>query len=395
MNRLREHAPISRAGLAEITGLNKSTVSSLVNELIHRQFVREVGMMSAGTGRPPILLELNPKAGHIISCEIGVDFISVICSNFGAQVVWRQRETTHDLNNQQSIIERCIALLHEAIKAGPDTCGGCGNLLGIAVGVPGLVNLQDGMLLFGPNLGWRDVPLHAILSSVFKNVPLFVNNEANMAALGEYFFGAGQGYDEILYISDGVGLGGAFVRHGQVLEGSAGFASEFGHMTMNPDGEPCNCGNRGCWETQVSQAALFRAIRHAVEQGHPTQLIEQSGGNLDLLSVAMVMQAANEGDPVACAALSAVGHYLGIGIASLVNAFNPDLILFGGSLSAAGDYLLPIIEAEIHARALRWNASTTQLTVAQHGTDACVMGGVAIVYQATLTQPSHLSHLAV
>ena len=211
-----------------------------------------------------------------------------------------------------------------------------------------------------------------------------------MAALGEYFFGAAKGYKEVLFISAGVGLGGAMILDGAIFKGTTGYASEFGHMTMDPHGELCNCGNRGCWETQVSQAALFRIIRQAIERGKPSLLTEITGGNLNRLTVPLVVDAARKGDRVARAALNRIGRHLGVGVASLVNVFNPDLVVFGGIMSLAGEFLLPIIQEELAARALKWNREATRVVLAEHGFDACVMGGVAMLYQTILSQPGSL-----
>jgi glucokinase len=240
-------------------------------------------------------------------------------------------------------------------------------------------------------LDWKNVPLGNILHQEF-NLPVFVDNEANMAALGEYYFGAAQGYREVLYVSAGVGLGGGIVRDGQLVSGAAGVGGEFGHMTTDPGGELCNCGNRGCWETQVSQLALFRHIRRAIiGDGQPSVLLELVSGDLDRLTVASVVEAAQTGDSVALKSLKQVGHHLGIGLASLVNALNPDLVVLGGILSLAGEFLLPPIYDELLRRVLLWNESTTQVVLARHGVDACVMGGVAMVYQAILAQPSSVA----
>lgn len=387
MKRLFEHRTLSRAALAEMTGLNKSTVSSLIQELILKKFVREVGMISGNVGRPSILLELNPQAGCMVSCELGVDFISVACTNFGADIIWKKRETLRRNRDQQGIMERVLALLNEAINAGQELCGDGKGLLGIALGAPGLIDESTGTLLFAPNLQWENFPLRNFLSAEFENIPVFVDNEANMAALGENLFGAAKGYHEVLFISVGVGLGGAIVRDGQLLRGTTGFAGEFGHITMDPDGEPCNCGNRGCWETQVSQSAVFRSIRQAVEQGQSTLLKTMTGGDLDQLSIPLVVEAVQSGDDVALVAFQQVGRYLGIGIASLVNALNPDLVVFGGILSLAWKYLRPAIETELRQRALRWNREATRITLSQYSSDACVMGGVAVICQAIMSEP--------
>lgn len=387
MHHLREYAPISRAGLADITGLNKTTVSSLVRELIERQFVREVGYESPGSGRGAgrlaMLLSLNPKAGYIVSMEIGVDFLMAVCTNFAPDTMWQVKEEIDPDMGQQVIIDRLLALLYQGLNVGNEYCQ---TLLGVAVGVPGLVDQTSGTLLFAPNLRWENVPLRTQLEGLI-DAPLIIDNEANTAALGEHYFGAARGYNEVLYISVGAGLGGGFVHNGQVFSGVTGFGSEFGHMTMDPDGEICNCGNRGCWETQVSQRALFSFLRRSAGQGNKTMLTEMTGGNLGALTVPLVVEAANQDDRMALEALNVIGRNLGIGIASLVNALNPELVVFGGIMSLASEYLLPVVEDEIRERALRWNREAIRVVVAKHGQEACVMGGVARVFQAVLAEP--------
>jgi glucokinase-like ROK family protein len=390
MNHLRTNAPISRAALAETTGLNKTTVSSLVNELIERQFVQEIGLASPSAGRPATLLKLNPTAGFIVSCEIGTYFILVICTDFSPKVIWRHQEPFDLELGQHAIIERMLAILNQAIEAG---CSAGGPLLGITIGIPGLVDQSTGTLLFAPNLGWRDLPVRAILQESFK-VPLFVDNEANIAALGEHYFGAARGYEEVLYISAGVGLGGGIVHGGRVFSGVTGVGAEFGHMTLDPDGEICKCGNQGCWETQVSQQALFRHVWRRIDQGEASRLSEMTGGRRASLTVSLIVEGARAGDAVALDALEIIGRHLGIGIASLVNALNPELVVFGGILSLAGEFLLPVIIKEVERRALKWNREAMQLVLARHSSDACVMGGVAAVYQAILAQPDIVGTLA-
>ena len=189
MNHLRTDAPISRADLAKATGLNKTTVSSLVTSLIERQIVHEVGFTSKNKGRPAIKLMLNPTAGFIISCEIGVDFILVICTNFAPEIIWRHQEHIDPSLGQQAILNRALVILHQAINEG---CPADGKVFGAAVGVPGLVDQATGSLLFAPNLDWKDLPIRTILQGSL-NVPLYVDNEANLAALSEHYFGAAQG----------------------------------------------------------------------------------------------------------------------------------------------------------------------------------------------------------
>ena len=388
MHHLREKAPISRAELAILTGLNKTTVSSLVRELIDRQFVREVGFEEPGSrqgaGRLAVLLTPDPAAGFIVSAELGVDFILVTTANFAPEIIWRYKEAISPDMGQQVILDRMLALLHQAINEGYKTCN---TLLGVAVGVPGLVDQISGTLIFAPNLRWENVPLRAELNK-FVQAPVIIDNEASMAALGEHYFGGAQSYNEMLYISaTGVGLGGGIVHNGHIYSGASGFGAEFGHITMDPEGELCNCGNRGCWETQVSQRALFRYLRRGIGQGRQSILVEMTQDNVGQLTVPMVVEAARAGDALALEALEVLGHHLGIGIASLINALNPQLVVFGGILSLAGEFILPVVAEEVQRRALRWNREATRIVLARHGLDACVMGGVARVFQAILAEP--------
>ncbi len=255
------------------------------------------------------------------------------------------------------------------------------------MGVPGLVDQTSGTLIFAPNLRWENVPLRAELNKIVQ-APVIIDNEASMAALGEHYFGGAQSFNEMLYISaTGVGLGGGIVHNGHIYSGASGFGAEFGHITMDPDGELCNCGNRGCWETQVSQRALFRYLRRGIGQGRQSILVEMTQDNVGQLTVPMVVEAARAGDALALEALEVLGHHLGIGIASLINALNPQLVVFGGILSLAGEFILPVVAEEVQRRALRWNREATRIVLARHGLDACVMGGVARVFQAILAEP--------
>lgn len=383
LNCLRETSPLSRAQLAEITGLNKTTVSSLVRELIAQHFVREIGFDSSGGGRPAVMLELNPDAGCIIGMEIGVDFILAILTDFTAQVLWQRREDTDRAEGQETILTKALGIVRQAVAMGESTHN---PFLGIGVGVPGLVDVSSGTLLFAPNLRWRDVPLRDIFFQEL-DAPVFVDNDANVAAMGEKYFGAAQRSQDFVYLGAGVGLGGGIVLDGQPYRGSGGYAGEVGHMTMVSDGERCNCGNRGCWETLVSQTAVVNRVRRDVEAGNASRVSQLVKGQPERTSVPIIVQAAEEGDAVARQALEETGVYLGIGIANLINAFNPELVILGGVMSLASDYLLPAIKRTIEGRSLAWSRRMTRVIASSYGPNACVMGGVALVLHHILSRP--------
>ncbi len=385
LHALRTSAPLSRADLAVKTGLNKATVSSLVRDLVQHGWVSELGSSSAAVevGRPAIDLAPNPDAGCFIGAEINVDFISIIITNFAVEIISRRYESTVDLRGQQAILDRFLYLLAESIE---QVARSGQRLFGIGIGVPGLVDVAAGRLLFAPNLNWRDIPLRAMVEEIV-DVPVFVMNEANQAALGERYFGAGRDTDFMVYVSSGVGIGGGIVSNGRLADGATGFAGEVGHMTVVEDGLPCNCGNRGCWETVAGQRALFRRIEEAAQAGHNTWLEQATDGDFARLDIALVVEATRHGDGVALRALYETGQWLGIGFANLINVFNPQRVVFGGPLSLAHAFLMPVIRETVVKRAWEWTGVQAEIVLAEHGRDATVFGGVASVYRAMLNAP--------
>lgn len=381
---LYRYAPISRAGLASRTGLNKTTVSNLVRDLLTNRLAREMAVDAVREiGRPAINLELNPDAGYLISADMGVDFIRLVVVNFALEMVLHRYESTVNLHAQDAILDRLVSLLHEAQdqfahRKRP--------VFGLSVGVPGLVDNATGKLLFAPNLTWKDVPLRSLLSQEF-DMPIYISNEANLAALAESYLAVEQDGDFLLYISSGVGLGGGIVLNGQLMTGPSGFAGEIGHMTVQRDGRPCHCGNRGCWETVASQQALFRAIRRAIRAGQSTSLADMACEEPECLTVPLIVKAADEGDTVALEALAEIGEWLGIGIANVVNVINPRQVVFGGPLAEAHAYLLPIIRQIVAERAFIWSRSDATLRIARYLADTAVMGGVAMIHQDVLSNP--------
>ncbi len=383
LNALRDRSPLSRAALAVTTGLNKTTVSSLVQQLIDVNLVTESGIGKNITGRPGILLRLNAQAGGMIGVEIGVDFVSVILTDFAAHIVWRHQERTDRRDSQTVILQHALkhiksALLH-AQRLGLE-------IFGIAMGVPGLVDTQTGTLLYAPNLGWENVPLRRILQDRF-DVPVMVDNEATMAAFGESYFGVARGSRNVLYVSAGVGIGGGLVLDGRIYPGSTGFAGEVGHMILEVDGPLCRCGNHGCWETLAAQSSVFRRVHEALAAGAHSSLARFNNGKRESLTIPMIVHAARDGDPVAVQALTETGKYIGIGLANLINALNPEMVVFGGILSLAQEFLMPVIQDTIRAYTLRWSSRSAQIVVAAYGSDACVMGAVAMIYDQILRQP--------
>ena len=378
---------MSRTHLTEVSGLNKSTVGSLLAQLQSWGFVRESGISDPRPGRPSVLIDVNIGAGRLIGAEIGVGFTSVVVTDLKSNVIWRDKVESNDIppsNEQAQRLEQAEELIQEAIA---QTTSFGSRLFGMGVGVPGLVDHSTGTLLYAPNLRWHDVPVRDRWQSRF-GVPVIVENEANAAALGERMLGAAHSTDNFVYITTDIGLGAGLVIDGKLYGGAGGFAGEVGHMTVEPDGPQCNCGNRGCWETLVGPTAIVRRLRRAVEDGQAADLLELCGGDVDAIRMEHVLAAAAQGDPAVLKTLDEVGRYLGVGIANLVNAFNPSLVVLGGVLSLAGPYILPRAQREVNARALAAARRGVGITLSAFGFDACVMGATALVLREILNNPT-------
>lgn len=375
LNSLRLHAPISRAELANRTNLNRSTISNIINSLINDGLVEELDFMESKIGRPGIALTLKPGGGAIIGVEINVGFISVILTDFVANILWRELTEFSPAKTRDEIIEKAEKSIDQAITFAKTKHL---RLLGIGLGVPGLVNVQKGELLFAPNLGWRDVPLRMMWTQRF-HLPLYIENEANLGALGEYYFGLGREIDNFIYLSSGVGLGGGIIIDGKLFKGGWGFAGEIGHIQRDPKGELCGCGRIGCWETQVGPRAVLNRVKRFIENARDATLDKYIDGDLENLTFKLVVDSARRGDQICLTALREVGKNLGVGIADLANIFNPQMIIIGGAFSYAQEILLPDLEENILKETLFPVKENLKVVFSDQGSDACVLGAIAVV----------------
>lgn len=271
-----------------------------------------------------------------------------------------------------AVIARCAGLLQKAIAS-----SGCrrDQVAGVGVGMPGPLDVKRGLVVYAPNFpGWRDVPLVARLSEAI-GVPVHMENDARMVTYGEFRFGAGRGYSNLIGITLGTGIGSGIIVGGELYTGAlSGTAGEVGHMTIEPDGPRCGCGNQGCLETLAAAPAIVASVRRMLLGGQPSALTER---DVDALTAGDIAAAAAQGDLVARAAFARAGYYLGIAAANLINAINPDAIIFGGGVAQAGELLFEPLRRTARLRALRGIGERTAILAAQLGDSAGVLGSAA------------------
>ncbi len=375
---LRKEAPVSRANLSSITGLNRSTVSSIIDELLDGGWVRETSYQTNKIGRPGLLLEINPQGGFAVGIEIGVDFLLCVITNFSAEVIWHKRIDINPKDGQVVILQKAFELASEGIEFGEKECG---RPLGIGIAIPGLVDVHNGILKLAPNLKWQNVPLRLIWNQQF-HYPIYVENDGNAAALGEYYFGAAKGTRDFIYIAAGFGLGSGIIVDGKLLRGNKGYASEVGHMTYDPQGEECSCGKRGCYETIVGPRAVIKSVKKLIEEkGADNTIIKISEKDKSPINYDAVVNAAIENDLIALDALKDVGCKVGLVVSHLVNIFDPKMVILGGALNYAKDFIQPVVEKVVKENALLLCQEDLKITNSQLGQEASVMGAIALVLE--------------
>lgn len=308
----------------------------------------------------------------------GSKILSVIAEGDGRRL-GEDRRTTSAEEGPEVVLERIGVSLETALaNAGVQR----GDLAAVGICSPGPCDIDAGVIRWGPNLpGWRDVPICRYLEERL-GVPARLENDANAAAVGEHVYGAGRGCRHLIYITVSTGIGGGLIIDGRLYRGATGVAGELGHMTIEPDGPVCGCGNRGCLEALASGTAIAARGEELVAQGGSPLLVRlaQEQGEL---TAAIVGQAAEAGDSACRDIIQRAGYYLGVGLASYVNIFNPEVIIIGGGLAKMGELLLGPARAEMEARAMPEALKAVQLKPAELGDYVGVMGMVALLREAT------------
>jgi predicted NBD/HSP70 family sugar kinase len=370
---LHEAGRLSRSQLVARTGLTRSAIRDLVGELAANGLVVEEGLAHLGTpGRPSPLVRPEPAGAVALALEISVDSLAAALVGFGGRVLGLERLDTPRAHTAVEDVVADLAGLVTAIRsAHPELPAP----IGAGCAVVGVVRRADGFVRTAPNLGWVDVPLGRRLADTFgADLPISIANEADLGVLAEHRRGAAVGVDDVVYISGEVGVGGGIIIEGRPLTGAAGFGGEVGHVTLDAHGQPCRCGSVGCWETLVGEKALLRLAGHPMASGRA--------------AVDGVLAEAAVGDPAARAALAEVGRWLGIGLAGLVNIFNPRLVVLGGLFGRIHPYVQATIDTELDRRALPGSRALVRVVPAGLGVDAPLLGAAELALEPLLADPT-------
>jgi len=314
----------------------------------------------------------------ILGVDLGGSKILTAVTNSQGKMLSRDHSITPASKGYEAVIQSILESVHRALEQAEVAIS---ELAAIGVGAPGLSNPETGILFTSPHLpGWRDVPLRNIMQEKLGK-KTFLINDANAAALGEFYFGAARGVRNFIYITLSTGIGGGIVVDGKIYTGAIGAAGEVGHMTIDDDGPICNCGNRGCWETLASGTALAREARHRIKEGVGTSILEYVEGDVEKVTAQVIHSAAEQGDSLAKELIDRTGYYVGVGLANLINIFNPELIVIGGGLSNIGDMLLKPAFKTAGERAYKETFQAVRFVSAELGRNSGVLGAAAFALQ--------------
>ncbi|MRI85927.1 ROK family protein [Aerococcaceae bacterium WS4759] len=348
-----DHQPISRANLAKINNLNKTTTSTVVNNLLEEHLVFESGIGSSTLtgGRKPILLEFNPKSALAISIELGESHIQSCLAYLNGEMIQFREELYTEINSE-TIIDKLIETIDQLLSNAPVTPN---NLIGITIGIHGVT--LDNRITFSPFYNLEHLDIQQQLQNHY-HCPVYLENEANLSAIGEYTFITDK--DRIINLNIKTGIGAGVIHFGKLMTGTHGRFGEVGHTILFPGGRECPCGNRGCLERYASAKALYRSIKERM--------------NIDFIEVDELIRLWKAGDPIITEEVLKVIDYLSVGINNLISSYDPDEVIINSALFNHDPCLINELNKRLNSRITK----ETKLSVSKLTDKAILLGGIAV-----------------
>jgi predicted NBD/HSP70 family sugar kinase len=373
LNLIRKHQPVSRADLARYSGLQRSTVSAIAEQLIAERWIVEGALGQAPRGRKPTFLHLNTERAGIIGIDLRPVTTTLVLARLDLSLMAQTSLPTEGTPAQ--FLARLTRQVSDLIQSQPGFA-----VEGIGVSLPGRVDPRSQRLVFAPNLEWHDLDLKTPLERA-TGLPVELENAANACALAEIWFGRhADSVRNVIAVTVSEGIGVGLILNGQLVRGPSGMAGEFGHVSLDETGPVCNCGNRGCWEVYASNLA---ATRYYGDQTASTRRAEPKARSTITLSD--IIARARQGDARAEEALARMAHYLGAGLAMLVSGFSPDEIVIAGEVSVAWDRVGPVVMRVIKERCPA--LFVPQIRPTDSATQPRLRGAIALILQKHFGAP--------
>jgi glucokinase-like ROK family protein len=372
---IRAVGPVSRVRLQKKTSLSWGTITSTIKELLEKNIVREIGSVNTGVGRRPVELDMNTDRNYIIGIRLGCTFIRAVLLDVKGNIVSELKEFVDAHETKEVILNQLFSIVEECLN---DKKIEIERIAGIGIAAPGALDAHSGICLYAPHHPkWKNVPLKREIEERFKK-PCFVDHVNNCSALGEMWFGLGKGIQNFLCVLLGTGISTGIIINGEVYRGINCASGEFGHICIDPSGPECACGRRGCLEAYATGPALARMASEIVKDQKNSKIGLLAHENLADLSAETIYQAAFDGDLNALHIFEKMGYYLGLGVSSLINLFNPECIILCGRVTKAHEFFMPSLQKIIEEYA--WHISKKEIKVSNL-TNGAVLGAAGVVLQ--------------
>ena len=386
LNCVREQGPIARVAIAKRMGLSRTTVSSIIDSLLQEGFVLEGSALHAAPagGRRAILVHFSADAGSIIGVDVGRTHLTFIATDLSGAIS-AQRFGPFDTERGP---EYCLQQLCDELRAfAHDADLSWDRVVGVGVGIPGPLDVETQLLVSPPRMpGWSGVSVAKSLHEAL-NVPIYLDNDANMGALGESRYGVGQGIADLAYVKIGTGIGSGLIVNGRIHRGSAGSAGEMGHIIIDEDGPQCDCGNKGCLESLAGARAIVIDARNGTSL-HSATSVPNALANRDDADITDVIKAALDGDDACRAALERAGERIGVALSGMINLLNPCAIVLDGGVVRDSLFVTNALTRTAALCSLPAAWKRTRILVGELGNLAIALGAVATVIDAAFAQPT-------
>lgn len=373
LDALRIHRELSRSDIARITGLTTGTITNITNKLLELDLIREIGASSSASGgRKPVLLQINDDGAYSIAVDIRTTSIEIRLVDLRATTIESiKKDGIFNMEDgMKVIIDSIDSLREEDFLQGE-------KLLGVGISIPGWLDYQSGRIIKIPNLaGWDNYPIKDELEDVL-NLPVFIENDANLSALAELWFGKGKAYDHMIYVLIEDGIGSGFILNRQVYRGNGVSVGELGHLPISSEDRMCNCGNKGCLDTISSAMAMVDRYKEVKNESITFDDFIELVKREDELALQIIKEAADN---------------LGIGISILLNLFHPQAIIIGGKVVDSIPSFVTYVKQTVAKKTLFPMLQNMVILTSDLEDNSTILGAVALVYQSTL-QPYSLNSI--
>lgn len=377
MNVIRRQGLISRAEIAKLTGLTPPTVTNITAKLLDLGLILEDSIGESSGGRRPLLLKVNPQIAQVIIIHIRSEKMIGYLVDPEFRVQYTDNKKIKGMKKEE-VLELMLNMIITCQKAATAPVPAVG------VVVRGPVRIREGISVFAPNIGWKNVPLKNIIEEKI-GLTTFVENDAKALINGEYYYGSVKDADSMILLKVSHGIGSGIMLNGRMYRGVNGSAGEVGHTTIDISGPVCSCGNYGCMEALASENALVDMVVKSIKEGQTSLVYDLVNGELSSVIPNIIYKAAAAGDELAIRMLGNVARYLGIGIANLVNIFNPKIVVIGGGIVKARQYIEDIVRQTVGDRSFESCSSALEIRFSTLATENTMKGAADMVF-AEITQ---------